>query len=328
MSGPSRRGAIRTALGAGLAPLLPLSAREVARAGPPVAPKLQPRVHDEFSPLQVAIVHDAGNATDITRDQIRQKVRPDTLRDHPETGPVSRQRIIEQQSAFREYLSSEGVKLLEPVEIPGAGSQIFMRDPCFVVGNTLYIGAFRDDFRFAEIAGLGTIRNQVASIHDLVAEEVRIEGGDVIVLDGGNLTLVGTNRNTNQAGLRALQDHLEHTGTRVIEVPHRALHLDCALSPLPNGDALIVQRRLTPESITLIEPLFRRLHVVDPIEGLRYLAANLLWVNPECVVSSVTAPRTERLLRSLGFEVQTLLYSQIIAMWGSFRCAVCPIVRG
>jgi N-dimethylarginine dimethylaminohydrolase len=58
------------------------------------------------------------------------------------------------------------------------------------------------------------------------------------------------------------------------------------------------------------------------------LAANLLWLDERQVVSGSATPRTNELLRSRGYEVHELDFSQMVCMWGSFRCVACPLVRG
>jgi N-dimethylarginine dimethylaminohydrolase len=45
------------------------------------------------------------------------------------------------------------------------------------------------------------------------------------------------------------------------------------------------------------------------------------------LVSSVATPKTNALLRSMGFEVIALDYSDLVCQCGGFRCAVCPIER-
>lgn len=293
----------------------------------PVPRKLRPRVMDEFGPLEVAIVHDAQNVIDLSREHIEEGIDAETLRDHPESGAVLRKRVLEQHSEVLETLTHLGVKLLQPSSIDRAHSQIFTRDPSFVVGERFFVAAPRDAFRIPEIAGLGPIRNQLEATHDLVTDDVDIEGGDIIVLEGGETVLAGTHRHTNEAGLRALKAQIEPTGVRVIAVPHRALHLDCVLAPLPNGDVLVNPHRISEKAFARVRPLFAEVHLLDQHEALNYLAANVLWIDPETVFSSITAPRTNKLLRALGFRVVTFEYSQIVAMWGSFRCVVCPVVR-
>src|SRR5262245_56424590 len=283
-------------------------------------------VMDEFSPLKVAIVHNGSNVLDFSLDEFRKYIEPDILREHPESGPVFRHRVIEQQAQFLRLLEYNGVQLRTPATQAGAFCQVFTRDPCFAVGGTLFLGSPRDDYRHAEVAGLVGIGREASAVVGLWGGGAVVEGGDVFVLDEGRTVLVGTHRHTNEAGVRHLAAHLAGQGAEVVPIPHRALHLDCCFAPLPNGEALVAADRLTAEGRERLGRRFRLMEL-DRAEATLHLAANLLWLDERRVVSGVAARKTNELLRSRGYEVSELDFSQIVCMWGSFRCVTCPLVR-
>src|SRR5262245_2168997 len=236
---------------------------------------MQPvHVPDEFAPLKVALVHDGTNAVTLSMEEQRRLIPAEELRDHPEAGPVFRDRVVEQQAEFLKLLAFHGVTLLYPEAQPGAFCQVFTRDPCFAVGDTLYLGSLRDAYRHPEVAGLVTVSQQVSRVA-CVWGGALIEGGDVMVLQGGRLVLVGTNRHTNEARLQNLSGHLAADGASVIRVPHRALHLDCCLAPLPKGGALVAADHLSPEALSLLGPHLGHLVPLDRGEAALHLAANL-----------------------------------------------------
>jgi N-dimethylarginine dimethylaminohydrolase len=283
-------------------------------------------VKDEFAPLRMGIVHDARNAIDFSMEDFRKHVEADVLREHPESGPVFRHRVVEQQAQFLRLLEFNGVRLLTPGAQADAFCQVFTRDPYFAVGGTLFLGSLRDPYRQPEVAGLVGVGREASAVASLWGEGAIIEGGDVFVLDGGRTALVGTHRHTNKAGLRHLAAHLEGHGAEVVPIPHRALHLDCCFAPLPNGEALVAADRLTAEGREHLGRRFRLLEL-DRVEATLHLAANLLWLDERRVVSGVAARKTNELLRSRGYEVYELDFSQLVCMWGSFRCVTCPLVR-
>jgi N-dimethylarginine dimethylaminohydrolase len=205
---------------------------------------------------------------------------------------------------------------------------VFTRDPCFAVGDTLYLGGLRDAYRHAEVAGLVGVGLQVSRVESLWGGGALIEGGDVMVLKGGRLVLVGMNRHTNEAGFQNLSERLVPDGGNVVRVPHRALHLDCCLAPLPRGGALVAPDLLAPQTLTLLGPHLGELVPLDRREAALHLAANLLWLDQTQVVSSAAARKTNKLLRSMNYEVHELDFSALTCMWGSFRCVTCPIRRG
>jgi N-dimethylarginine dimethylaminohydrolase len=285
------------------------------------------QVQNEFGALRTALVHDASNAVDTTLEELRRLIPPDELADHPESGTSLRDQIISQHAAFRRVLAEHGVSLISPETQEGAFCQVFTRDPCFVVGDTLFVGSLRDDYRHPEIAGLAPLRTQVLAAVDLSGDGATVEGGDVMVLDGGRRVLVGMNRHTNEAGCGKLANHLARSGVEVIRVPHRALHLDCCLVPLPNGEALYSASKLPASSVDVLRRCFTLLIPLDQEEAEVRLAANVLWISERQVVSNAATPQTNRLLRDKKYEVIELDFSHLVRLWGSFRCVVCPLER-
>jgi N-dimethylarginine dimethylaminohydrolase len=284
-------------------------------------------VKDEFSSLRVVIAHEALNAIDISMEDHRRLIEPELLQQHPETGPIFRQRVIEQQAEFLRLLRFNGVDVLSPNPQAAAFCQVFTRDPCFAVRDTLFLGSLRDTYRHPEVAGLVEVSRAGSAVAALWGNGATIEGGDVFVIDDGKTVLVGTHCHTNKAGIGRLTQHFRGRGIEVVAVPHKALHLDCCFAPLPSGEALIASNRLSDEGRQLLE---RRFHLIelDPVEASLHLAANLLWLDERRVVSGSAARRTNELLRSKGYEVHELDFSQLVCMWGSFRCVTCPLVRG
>jgi N-dimethylarginine dimethylaminohydrolase len=285
-------------------------------------------VQDEFSPLRVVIADEALTAIDLSMEEFRRQVEPEIFREHPESGPVSRQRVIEQQAQFLRFLRFNGVEVLSPNPQAAAFCQVFTRDPCFAVGDTLFLGSLRDSYRHPEVAGLVDIGGESSAVAALWGNGAMIEGGDVFVIDDGKTVLVGMHRHTNEPGLCLLATHLARQEIEVVAVPHKALHLDCCFAPLPNGEALIHRDRLCEEGLRQLEPPRFHLIDLDPTEAALHLAANLLWLDERRVVSGTSARRTNELLRSRGYEVHELDFSQLVCMWGSLRCVTCPLVRG
>jgi N-dimethylarginine dimethylaminohydrolase len=299
-----------------------------SQGGRAAGPDQPLQVENEFDRLRSVLVHDPVNAIDVHGEELDAHVSR-MRQEHPETRPVFRDQVIAQHRRFCELLDHHGVGLCHPEPQPGAYCQVFTRDPGFVVGSTLYLGVHRDAYRRSEAAGLLSLTQRVAEVIDLGQPGVLIEGGDVLVLGAGKLVLLGMNRHTNREGLSALAASLRaSTGAEVLEIPHRALHLDCCVSPLPSGAALIAPARLLDESIEALSRVFRKLLPLDREESQVHLAANLFWLDPATVVSSLSAPRTNRLLGRLGYRVLALDFSQLNGMWGGFRCVTCPLIRG
>lgn len=288
------------------------------------------RIDDEFSPLRIAIVHDASNAQDVDWDELGdwEELAANRGQRHPEAGPVSAAKLVLEIARFRKVLTDFGVRIITPEPVEGASSQVFTRDPVFVIGTTAFTGSLLDEHRATEVDGIESVLKQFPRVVDLADEDVLIEGGDVIVLRGGKDVLVGTNFNSNDAGYQALSEALNGTGVRVHRVPHARLHLDCCLAPLPNGAALYHRRGISRRAYPVLKRLFGELIPLDPDEASRFLAANLLWLDRKSVVSNERAKRTNDRLQAMGYTVHALDFTNVIHMWGSFRCVTCPIHRG
>jgi N-dimethylarginine dimethylaminohydrolase len=84
---------------------------------------------------------------------------------------------------------------------------------------------------------------------------------------------------------------------------------------------------LPESSVRLLKRCFEQMIPLDPEEAALHLAANLFWLDGARVISSVKARKTNALLARRGFHVIELDYSELVALWGSFRCTVCPVER-
>jgi N-dimethylarginine dimethylaminohydrolase len=273
------------------------------------------RVQGELGKLRTAIVHDGSNAVDVTMDDWQALPLPEALADeHPEAGPSSKERLIEQHGRLRKLLTESGVTLLSPQTQPEAFGQVFARDPGFAIGETLFIGGLTDEWRLVETTRLRDIRTQFARVNDLTGDGATIEGGDVMVFNAGQRVLVGMHRHTNEGGLRKLLDALAGSGIEVIRVPHKALHLDGCLAPLPNGEALYASGKLPESSVAVLTRHFSRLIALDADEADRHLATNLFWLDQRRVVSGVVTKKTNALLREKWCEVIELDFADLVSL--------------
>jgi N-dimethylarginine dimethylaminohydrolase/enamine deaminase RidA (YjgF/YER057c/UK114 family) len=303
--------------GAGL-----LRHRDAATAG-----ATNPSVLDEFGTLRTAILHDGRNATDVTKDDLKLSLPASELAQNLHVGPSSKARLLTQHAALRRCLVKRGVTILAPAAQPGAFGQVFTRDPCFVIGERVFVGGLHDDWRHAEADGLFEILSRCEFVTDLSGDGATIEGGDVMVLDAGRRVLVGLSRHSNLRGFRKLSAALDGSRVEVVNVPHDALHLDCCLAPLPDGDALYASAWLPRSSVSTLARYFKRLIPLNRDEAARHLAANMVWLDRQTVISSTSTKQTNALLRRRGYDVIELEFTDLVRQWGGFRCAVCPIRR-
>ncbi len=285
-------------------------------------------IDNEFGELKSVISHDARNIIDISITDWEKSISKEELQIHPESGSINKLLFLEQQKNYREFLQKYNIELISPTTQSNAFCQLFTRDPCFIIKDTTYIGSMRDSIRKLEIAGLSEITKQVEKIVKFDSQDAIIEGGDIIILDEGNVVLVGTGQITNKTGFSLLATQLKLSGVEsVIMVPHYALHLDCCIAPLPNKEALISKSHIDNDTIEIIKPYFKTLIPLNNNEAEIHLASNLFWINREEVISTCNVKETNNLLKSKHFNVHEIEFSQPISLWGSVRCAVCPLLR-
>jgi N-dimethylarginine dimethylaminohydrolase len=293
--------------------------------------KLEVQVEDEFAQLRIVLIHDGSNAKDIYLADLIEghAIAADRGQKHPESGTVLADRVMLEMARFRKLLTKYGVEIVSPRPIEDAVSQIFTRDPLFAVGNAVFLGSMLDDIRALELEGLDEVRARLPDLIDLSRDEnILIEGGDILVLNGGKDILVGTNLNTNEAGLAALAGHLKKPGVKIHRIGHHSLHLDCCVAPLPNESAFYHRGSISRRSMPRLKEIFKELIPLEPKEASLWLAANLFWLNKETVVSSIQATKTNERLKAMGYKVEALDFTNVKRMWGSFRCTTCPIRRG
>jgi len=281
------------------------------------------KIKNEFSDLKIALIHNAENVISLDDNEWAKIVPKSILAKHPETGLINKDEFVKQQKTYIEFLIQSDVQLISPLTQSNAFCQVYTRDPCFVIDETLFIGKMKDKYRYPEIEGLKKIKNEIANIIEIDGNDVVIEGGDIFVFE--DLILVGTGQITNQAGFDKLKSFIFRQ-YEVVQIPHFALHLDCCIAPLPNGMLLYSKKHLPKASIELLTRYFI-VHLLDENEADNFLSANLLWINEKKVVSHSFSRKTNRFLRSCDFIIHEIDFTQPISMWGSVRCVTCPLLR-
>ena len=283
-------------------------------------------VDSEYMQARTVIMSLAENMIDIDWPLWQTLTSEEELKRHPETGPVSKKKFQQQIIELYNFLLSRGLKIIFPQIIDQAVCQVFTRDPCFVVKNTVYLSSMRDDYRYEEILGLSGLFEKYNVVDLRSYKNAVIEGGDVFVISP-NTALVGIGQTTNQHGFDTLRDHLNRDGFKeVIPIYHNGLHLDCCFNICPDGTAFVLKSHIAQESLEIIERLFK-IYQIDPYEGTKLLASNFFWLNEREVLSQVDTLLTNSELRRRGYIVHEFDFSQVSCMWGALRCVVGPLLR-
>ena len=223
-----------------------------------------------------------------------------------------------QHRAFIDTLESIAVRVHRVPPAVGMPWQMYTRDVAFVVGSTMY---------FSRERGLPEREGEIdvtlealpaGSVVEIVAGP--IEGGDVVVHDGG--AFVGLGSRTSPAAVEQLAEHVD---VRTLNLGPNVMHLDTRLTLLSDRHALVHAPTFGEPDLTSLRERFELIEITDA--ECRELATNVLVVDPETVVLDRRQQRIAAQLGRRGYRTITLDYSEPIALSGSFRCATMPLVR-
>lgn len=217
---------------------------------------------------------------------------------------------IEQHHSYERCLSDLGVRVISLPEQPNLPDAVFVEDPLIVVDEVAVVAPMGCESRRAESESLAQAISPFRPLRRLRAP-ARLEGGDVMRID--RTLFVGLSSRTNDEGIGSLAEALAPFGYRVIPVEVRGcLHLKSACCSL--GDGMILANRAWLDTAPLRG--FRLLDVADEEPH----AANVLRIG-DTVLMPDAFPRTERMLRSEGFNLRTVDISELMKAEAAVTCS-------
>lgn len=243
---------------------------------------------------------------------------------------------------LKSLLESHGVKVLRPTTLDDV-NQLFARDVGAVVEDRLVATRMIED-RAAEWQGIAPLLSAIPESHVLRPPSgVRIEGGDMMPMNGElwvgysapeDFTKYTTAR-TNEAALDWLSDQFPDWNVRGFQLTKsdedpraNALHLDCCLSLLSDGHALVHLDGLKlAEDRTFMESRFQgQMHCVDA-QAMYDMQCNLISITPRDVVSCPSFEKVNQQLKAWGYNVHTTPMKETAKMEGLLRCVTMPLQR-
>ena len=254
----------------------------------------------------------------------------------------SEEDVSAELNALVRLLEDVGIEVLRPHNIDGL-NQVFARDVGVVIEDKLVVTGMIAD-RAQEWEGIAPLLQNTPASHRLVAPPgVRVEGGDVMPMDGE--LWVGyspkqdfdrfTTSRTNEAALDWLSDQFPDWNVRGFaltksdEDPRaNALHLDCCLSVMGGGEAILHANGFREESdLKWVRERFgdRRLEV--DAEQMYHMQCNLISIDPQHVVSCPGFEYVNAQLQAWGYHVTTTPMQETAKMEGLLRCVTLPLHR-
>lgn len=219
--------------------------------------------------------------------------------------------FAEQHAAYVSALESAGGLVTVLPALEDFPDSVFIEDPAICSGSTAIVLRPGARSRFGEAAAL--LPALVEFFEDVIdlPGEGSVDGGDVLLSD--NEAFIGLSARTDQEGFNALAGVLGDLGylARKVETPSSILHFktDCGLL---DSETIFASTALASTNC------FSGYRVIEAPEG-EEAAANLVRVN-DVVLLSTGYPKSEELLNSHGYRVQTLDTSEAAKVDGGLSC--------
>ncbi|MGI9643459.1 MAG: dimethylarginine dimethylaminohydrolase family protein [Acidimicrobiia bacterium] len=217
----------------------------------------------------------------------------------------------------------------------------YMRDGMIVIGNHFIEtnmfdpGRRRDRFAIRRTVGARLLASnaEIVSMPEapVVGPEEDFgpgpfpEGGDTFVL-GDDILVGNTGNASNSAGIEWLARYLgDEYRVQEVRLDNRFVHLDCVLSTLRPGLAMIVEEAF-PDGLPGVIADWE-LIPVSPEDAEVHLATNALVLDDQTVMMPDDLPHINDAIREAGHGVVEVPFDAINWQGGSFRCWHHPLVR-
>lgn len=287
--------------------------------------KIKLQVSNETAPLQAVIL---GIGRDMGEPRT---IDPMSLKHLKNKTYPEEEDVREEMGAFEKVLRENEVEVYRPYNLEGV-EQIFARDIGFVVGDRFFVANMKEPVRQKEIEGIKSVLDQIDPGKIVrIPEGATIEGGDIILWN--DYVFIGESGRTNAEGIAFLQKMLPEKEVISLRLKQskdpveHILHLDCAFQPIGEEDAIIY-----PDGfIDPPEPVMdifsdRQLIRVNREQKVR-MCPNIFSISPEKVVVEEGFKDLKPLLRSRGYQLFEIPYSETSKLSGLLRCSTLPLRR-
>lgn len=228
---------------------------------------------------------------------------------------------MKQHGEFERKLKQHGVEVIKLPSSEKFPEQVFTRDIGFTVGDDVFVSEMASDIRKGEEDVLeGWLEDE--DIFYLTTTN-RVEGGDVIV--DRTKVYIGMSSRTSNEAIQKLKVDLPHH--EIIKVPfnEKYLHLDCVFNILSPEVGLIFPNALDQKTVEMLSKSYKLIEVSE--EEQFTMGTNVLSIGQGKVFSLPQNANVNAAMRSHGFEVIEVDFSEIIKSGGSFRCCSMPLKR-
>ncbi|GAB7257119.1 dimethylarginine dimethylaminohydrolase family protein [Polaribacter sp. OB-PA-B3] len=251
--------------------------------------------------------------------------------------------MVAEIDAVATILEKYHVKVFRPKVIEDY-NQIFARDIAFVIEDKLVKANILPD-RDQEIEAINHVLTQIDA-NDIIKlpEECHVEGGDV--MPWNDYIFVGTysgedypdfiTARTNTDAVIALQELFPEKTVKSFELrkdnvnpKENALHLDCCFQPIGKDKAILHKNGfLVEKEYQWLVDFFGKENIFEiDKEEMYNMNSNIFSISEDVIISEKNFTRLNTWLRSKGFIVEEVAYSEIAKQEGLLRCSTMPLIR-
>ena len=265
-------------------------------------------------------------------------------REHVQNGTFPEEaHLSDELNQFLNVLKKYNVSVLRPTLIEDY-NQIFSRDIAFVIGEKLVVSNIIKD-REKEINAIENIISQINPSNIIrLSNKARIEGGDVIIHN--DHIFIGYSKEedfkqfqvarTNEIAIEEIKENFSNKKIVAFELKksdyqakENALHLDCCFQPIGKKMAIIYEEGFKrKEDVDYIKRLFGEDKLIKITQKEMYdMNSNVFSISEDTIVSEIGFKRLNSILRTKGFKVEEIKFSEIAKMEGLLRCTTLPLQR-
>lgn len=302
---------------------------------------LKLNIKDETSRLKAVVLGTAESNGPIPK--VEECYDPKSI-EHVLAGTYPKEAdMIQEMDEVAKVFEKYNVQVFRPDVIKDC-NQIFSRDIAFVIEDKMIRANILPN-RDQEVHAIDYIWNQVEEDHRIILpEECHVEGGDVMpwndyifvgTYSGDNYPDLITAR-TNMDAVIALQELFPEKMVKSFELrksntnaKENALHLDCCFQPLGKGKAILHKNGfLIEREYEWLVDFFGRENIFEITKDEMYnMYSNVFSISEDVVISEKNFTRLNNWLRSEGFTVEEVSYSEIAKQEGLLRCSTMPLIR-
>lgn len=261
-------------------------------------------IHDEWGKLKKVILGNSQKYSNYTKSDKQNKIEKIVLKE------------------IQNILEKYHIKVIQPKYINDLDIEqsLWVRDSSIVIDDQLILLPLQNNIekRKLEYKTIPFTKNIIIP----PKKEIKLEGGDIIQLN--NIIFIGIHQRTNIFGYNWIKEL--YSNKTIIKINHKALHLDCCFSILPNK-VILYSKKYINELPKFVSTYFYCINIDSFIKGETNLATNFLFLDNNTILIDNRFKQIHKLLQSFGYNIIIVNLQNIWKYGGSIRCLTQPLIR-